>query len=77
MNSYEPEVKGEAIGDWSDTGIRSTTDRTGSMIEMVNRVEWLTNQLKVAIVALKKIADTGDKTYAVVALDIIENEREL
>lgn len=75
--TYKSNMRGEPIGNWADRGIRWTTDRTNSTIELVDMIKMLTVQNKLAITALQQVVKTGDVMYAVTALDLIEEEREL
>lgn len=68
---------GESTGNWADGGIVCTTDRTNSTIELVDIIKRLTVQKELAVTALRQVAETGNVMYAVSALDIIDNKREL
>lgn len=58
-------------GDWSDTQPKFHTDRTASTIELVDKIEKLSKQLKIVTKCLKQYADRDNwyNTYKPNSLD--------
>ena len=68
---YENNLAFPPEGDWADAGLKATTDRTDSMIEVVNMLERSSRKLVIAKTALNVLAKGGNEV-AKLALEEME-----
>lgn len=70
---YENNLAFPPAGDWSDSRVLKTTDRTESTLELVNMIERLNHKLVIADTALNVLAKNGN-AVARLALEEMTND---